>query len=522
MGTDFVRIPADAGGKRIRHLSLTDITMATELVQAQIGESVQGQTSNATGTIAGIIRKGETIYYLSNVEGTFQDSENLVFNGVTYGQILSATPAVYTPSTHVADPDQPRYIQKVDKRGAAYATFPEGTPQFDSFGRMQMSQMAALGEYYFNQEDQPGKYWTDTVNGGVVEHEVQTSMLVLRTPTTAGARAKRTTNQYHPYKVGTSQLVYIVATVGDQGKQNLKREWGYFDSYNGLGFRLEGTQLQVFMRTDIDGTVQENVVNQANWSEQTLETLITSDFVIDVSKRNIYWMDMAWAGRVRLGVVTPDGRRITCHVFQNANNGNFMPFRSMNLPIRWCQENTGTVGSISEMRIGTSVVFNESADFRFSGTLIHTSPAAPISFTDSNNYVPFLSFRPKLTINGRPNRIIGFHETFDWCSMGDALHVGIFVNPGLTGPDWRSDYIPSTMLETDIAATAMGQDAKPIESFIAGPNMTERVNLGDRIEKSFGLPADGVSQPEFVFAAKLLKPGGSGSLFYTKYWKEVR
>lgn len=385
-----------------------------------------------------------------------------------------------------------------------------------------MSQMAALGEYYFNMEDQPGKYWTDVAGGGSVTHEVQTSMIVFSTPTTSGAKAKRTTNQYHPYKVGTSQLVYIVATMGDTGKTNLKREWGYYDEFNGAGFRLNGTQLQVFLRSDVNGTIEERVINQNDWSNQSLMSLITSDFIIDVSKRNLYWIDFAWAGRVRLGVVTPDGRRITCHTFENANSGTFMPFRSMNLPIRWCQENTGPVGSSSEMRVGTSVVFNETADFRFSGTLIHTSPDAPITFTDSNNYVPFLSFRPKLTINGKPNRIIGFHETFDWCSMGDALHVGIFVNPGLTGPVWRSDYIPSTMLETDIAATAMGQLTKPIESFIAGPNMTERVSLGDRIEKSFGLPADGVSQPEFVFAAKLLKPGGSGSLFYTKYWKEVR
>ena len=66
----------------------------------------------------------------------------------------------------------------------------------------------------------------------------------------------------------------------------------------------------------------------------------------------------------------------------------------------------------------------------------------------------------------------------------------------------------------------------PIESFVAPMNSSGRAALGDRIEKSFGLGGN-PNPPEdakgvFAFAAKLQKPGGSATLFYTKYWKEIR
>ena len=44
----------------------------------------------------------------------------------------------------------------------------------------------------------------------------------------------------------------------------------------------------------------------------------------------------------------------------------------------------------------------------------------------------------------------------------------------------------------------------------------------ETVPKSFELPADGVTQPVFVFAAKVLKADTAVSFFYTKYWKEIR
>jgi hypothetical protein len=432
---------------------------------------------------------------------------------------------VHAQVVHLGDHLNPDRIQVVDARGAASVRFSEGEPQFDAFGRIQVSQMQSVGEYYHKGIDTPEKYWTKTIGSGTVTFQSQESVALYSTSTDSGARCQRTTNQYHPYKPGTSQLMYFSLVLGDTGKTNLLREWGYFDDFNGFGFRLQNSTLSVFLRSDISGTVVEEIVPQASWNLNTLDDPLLTEGVLHVDKANLYWMDMEWlgVGRVRLGVITPDGRRITVHEFRNGNSKSTLYMRSGTLPLRWNQQNLGTVASTSEMRVSCGVVFTESSDIKYQGTLIHHSPDAPIPITSSTEYVPFLSFRPKLTIGGVPNRIIGIHETFDWFADGDAMHIGIFVNPTtLTGASWSNTIVPLSMLQVDESATAMSQDGTLIESFIIGANSADRVNLGDRIEKSFGLPADGVTQPVFVFAAKVLKSGGTSKIFYTKYWKEIR
>ena len=160
--------------------------------------------------------------------------------------------------------------------------------------------------------------------------------------TASGDRAYRTTNQYHPYKPATSNLIYTSVACGDAGKTNVVREWGYFDDLNGFGFRLSGTTLQVFIRSDVTGSVVDTVVNQANWNDNILDNNTASDFVLDVTKLNVYWMDFEWmgTGTVRLGVLTPDGRRITCHTFENTNNVTLPFMRTATLPLRWGIKNT--------------------------------------------------------------------------------------------------------------------------------------------------------------------------------------
>jgi hypothetical protein len=531
--THSIQIPPDSTGKKLRHERLTDVVVTSETSQPSVGDPILGKTSGASGEFRADIRSSNIIYYIHLTTGAFTVGE-ILWDGVTdFATVVESSGEIYTPAVHVTDPDQPQYIQKVDKNGAAFATFPEGTPQFDAFGRMQMSQMIAVGEYYHIGEDQPSRFWTDTAGSGAIVHDANISMMVYSTGTDSGARVARTTNQYHPYKPGTSQLAIFSIVLSDEGKDNVRREWGYNDQLNGVFFRLEGTQLQAVQRSDTSGSVVDTVINQSDWNKNTLDNAVSSDFLLNVSKANLFWIDLEWlgVGGVRFGVITPDRRRIVCHEQQNANALNVTYMRSANLPLRWNQENFGVAGSTSEMRASCGVVFTESADVEYTGVLLHTSPEDPIKFTDSTQYVPFLSFRPKLLINGKPNRIIGFHETFDWASIGNAhLHICIFVkSPGfMTDAVWSDTIVAGSMLQVDrTGSITIPKTDKPIESFIVGPNSADRFNLGDRVEKSFGLPADGVTQAEFIFAARVLKEPDdvgtpSASLFYTKYWKEVR
>lgn len=461
--TKYVQIPADSTGKKIRHRVLVDLTLSTEYVKPVVGSAIHGQTSSAVGTLAGANRDGATVtYYLEGVTGAFQANENLT-NGaaVTYGVVSQIVSDVYASTIHLADPDIPEHVQSVDKFGAAFVTFPEGTPQFDAFGRMQVSQMQAVGEYSFVGEDYAGKFYTFTKGTASVTHDVQRSQMVFSTGTAAGDEAFRITNQYHPYKPGTSQLIMMTHAIGDSGKTNVVREWGYMDKGNGVGFRLNGTTLQVFIRSDVSGTVVEEVVSQADWNRTTALNDAISGFVLDVSKGNVYWIDFQWLGmgRVRLGVVSPDGRRVTCHTFENANKNAFPYMKTGTLPVMWRQYNSGVAASSSESRCTCAVVFSETADLLYQGELMHICPPFPVPVTSATEYKPFLSFKAKSKVNGVQNRIVGIHETFDWSCHGDSnISVGIFVLPNekwMSGVEWSDTIQPQTMLWVDQDATYM-------------------------------------------------------------------
>lgn len=514
----------DGTGKNLRYEKRTDVTVGSEVHLPPIGTTVYGSVSKSYATLSGAVREGSRItYYLKDCWGLFVEGENLTNqNGsIVYGNTVLVVNNVYTQSTNLADADVPEYTQKVDIRGAALTTFPEGTPHFDAFGRMQVGQMQAVGEYVHVGEDLAGKYWTQTVGGGAVTHDAQSSSMVFHTGTAAGDIARRTTNQYHPYKPGTSQLIYMSMAIGDSGKANVVREWGYFDNNNGVGFRLSGTQLQVFQRSSVSGTVVDTVVNQDEWSDNTLTDPVQSDFFLDATKGNIYWIDFEWLGmgRVRLGVFTPDGRRITCHAFQNANHNTVPYMRSGTLPLTWAQKNVNSVASASEMRLTCAVVFTETADLLYTGKLIHINPPKPITLTNSDKYVPFLSFKAKSIVNGIPNTIVGIHETFDWCSIGNSpLHVGIFVFPNesyLTNHNWTSTFSPGTMLYVDTNGTAIPQ-IQTWNGMVTGLNgsidtdILTVTSLTGTLDIGHVIVADGVT-PETIITGFITGSGGVGT-----------
>ena len=433
------------------------------------------------------------------------------------------------------------------------------------------------------------------------------SVVTFTIGTAAYDQAMRRSNQYHPNKPGVSQLIYIGITPALEGTQALPgqigvtREWGYFDRYNGFGFKLIDQKMYVFIRTSgnygTSGTTPtDTLIPQAQWNINTLLSNTTSDFLLDPTKENIYWMDMAFSGgQVHLGVLSPDGRRVQCHQFQ-FGNGTFIPsgggqgrapyMQTGTLPLTFNIYNNGnaTPATTSSMNWTWGAVFSEAADIQYTGTQIHVYPIQGPLIINSNatsnvyssttgtwsqgSYQPILSFTPKPMVNGLRNSMIGIHENFDFVSNGSSsIHVGICVFYGNTAANLRQasgapanwidgiTLIPQSLLRMDTSAYSMTQNYLDpnlgqvqtnyymIESFIAPANASVRYALGDRMYKSFWLPAfcdiapgtgvngtinnngvavDPNTYPIFVFACKALTPGVNPGVFYTKYWKEIR
>lgn len=495
--TNYVQLPPDGVGKAIRHRKLTDLVVNTNgytTIPAP-GITLTGASSGATGTLVGIYTTDTTNYYIENVSGTFTIGEVITNDtaSANYADLTSATYNIYEPSVNITDPKTPEYALSVEKasggRGAALVSFPEFAPQFDAFGHMQVSQMQAAGEYYHFGYDLAGAYYTDTAGSGAVVFNALASSMIYSTGTSGGDVARRVTNQYHPYKIGVSQLIYTSVTVGDVGVANCVREWGYFDEFSGFGFRLDGQQygtgtygLKVFIRNDSSGYPVDYEVPQDQWNVNTLISDSTSDMVgvlgakkLDVSKSNLYWMDIqGTVGRVRLGVVTPEGKRIVCHQFNWTNTfgggsvttsnlkfaGNGAAYsqsgitwatqiRHLSLPLSWGIRNTGTVAPINTvantMRVGAGVVFTESSDIKYTGVLTHITPPNPIRVTSSDNYQPVLNFKAKSKLYGPSISVIANNGGSPGLVVGSTYEIDVVGNTS-----WTSIGLPSGTQTSDI------------------------------------------------------------------------
>jgi hypothetical protein len=125
--------------------------------------------------------------------------------------------------------------------------------------------------------------------------------------------------------------------------------------------------------------------------------------------------------------------------------------------------------------------------------------------------------------------IVGSNVYCSQAMTGTVTSV-TFTNPGSTGT-----YEVNTIQTRAAQNSLIGNYAfKPIEGFVAPANSSGRASLGDRIEKSFGLgPNYNVAENAkgvFTFAARPMtvptstagNPNGNVSLYYTKFWKEIR
>lgn len=348
---------------------------------------------------------------------------------------------------HLGCAKHPDHIQLVDGRGQAYIRFAEGSPSLDAFGNLRVGEGTVLGSYDYAHGDGADLFQDLLALGGTVTWNQPTSETVLSVSGTNGSSASRTSNRYHHYQPGVSNLIIQTLAHGDAGKVGNVRRWGYFDATDGLFWELNGTALSVVIRSSVSGAVLETRINQADWNEDRLQGADVSVMTLDITKANFYFIDYAWlgVGEVRFGVLGPGGERNVCHVFKNPNSNTHAYMRSGCMPVRWENFNTGATGGTSEMRTICSAVYAQSRiDYTFwrFGDLERSVPIAVTART------PILSMRVKAGTH------IGIYpESLNLLVIGGAVKLEIIDDAVLTGATWA--LAGASLAEGDLGATAI-------------------------------------------------------------------
>lgn len=337
---------------------------------------------------------------------------------------------------HLADASEPEQTLAIDIRGSASVRFAEGQPTLSGFGSLKTVQARGLGVYESSLDTYESLFSTVTDLGGASTYNPIESSQVLSVSGASGSRCSLTTNRYHYYQPGSSNLFIMTVACGDMGKIGNKRRWGGFDANDGLFFELDGMTMNVVMRSSTSGGVSETKVARTAWNSDKLDGTGLSGMTLNLTGINVWWFDYQWlgAGRVRFGVFSPSGARIVCHAFENAGQFPLPYMRTGTLPVALENVNTAATGASSELRSVCSAVycegtFEDYAFWRFSDV--------DSSITGATTDTLAFSIRTLSTYNGKHNHVVVYPETLNvWCDQPVA--VTFWQNTNVTGGTWDS------------------------------------------------------------------------------------
>jgi hypothetical protein len=520
---DFVRIPPDSTGKKVKHLN-TVVLQISSLSKARgeifYGDTIEGETSGAYGTLVGTkLEFDQVSFNVVSVDDTWQVNENILINNEPIG-VIDYFERVFTPTSTLTDADTQNHL-KITEEGALLATSPEGSQTFDAFGYAQTTGISLVDAHTFIYGFSPERYWVEQINNGTVAIDAPKSLLKLSVDDSPESQASITSNLYYPYIPGEGNFIIFSLALSDEGKEGNTRRWGLFDDNNGLYFENKDGIFSINVRSSTSGTPVDRKYLRNELNGDRLDNPNTSRFILQQSKMNLYWIDYQWlgVGKVRFGMIAPDGKRVVLHTVENANSFNVPYMQSGTLPIRIENINNALTSGVSEIKLVCAAVMRQSDNLEYRGP-VFTHNADPEQDVDSTTWKHILSVRPKLTHNSRPNHRTALPTAFDVVVEGDPVRLDQFLYSSLDTPLFTSSPDPRSAFEIESRDSQTFTPGVRVNTIYFPTGVTHRT-----IDKFFphglALSADNVTQPTYTLAVKTVKAGGTSKVTLTLRWQEI-
>jgi len=468
----YVQVPPDSTGKKIGHTVTIEVGYDTGTIPFEIGDIVTGASSGVYGYIVkidGTTSSGTiTITLLTDSLTTFILAENLQVLSVTYAKTTTTGAPLYTPTVSVVDHRNPFVGQRINTRGAALTAFVEGEPSLDAFNNLRVSSGEMIAEYEHTQRDYGDLFSMESGSGATATHQQATATFLLSCNSTATAYIKRTTNRYHYYMPGTGTTTILTLGLSDTGRANNIRRWGYYDDDNGLFFELSGSTFRTVVRK---GGV-DIATNSNNFNNDKLDGTGISEFHLDVSKENFYWIDMAWlgVGAVRYGIVDSYGERVICHTnrYSNTSIGPYM--NTPHLPIRWENTNYGVTSGTSDIRVVCAAVYSDAHVLEGYTTWRNcdVESSASVGITTQTPLFSVRNSQANLLGSGI-NRVSIYPETLALFVNNGYVKMDLIVDAGITGSNWTSSSLSTIAYDSAGTSTNITPDSFKFISYNFGP-----------------------------------------------------
>ena len=279
----------------------------------------------------------------------------------------------------------------------------DGSTAYDAFGRLRVSNPLTIFDSK-NIMSKNNLFDEDLTGSGTVSYTSNTSTVNLNVTTASGDKVIRQSKRVMSYQPGKS-LLHLSTFVMATQEENLEQRVGMFDDNNGIFFEDTGTGYQIVRRTYATGSAVDDPIAQASWNGDKLDGTGPSGYTLDPTKASILFMDFEWLGMgsVRVGFVI-DGKFITAHTFLNANSLTTVYMQTLNLPVRYEIETTGTItGAATLEQICSSVMSEGGYAPKAVEQMIGTASLGGVNLTTAGTFYNLATIRIK---SGRPYAVI--------------------------------------------------------------------------------------------------------------------
>lgn len=388
----------------------------------------------------------------------------------------------------------------------------------DAFGRQRVSNPETLFDLTHIFDKQSIYVQENVTSGGTGTHLPNESSVMMAVTTTVGSRVLRQTKRYFSYQPGKSMLLFFTGVLTENVNPGIRSRIGLFDDGadktvdtggNGIFFEYSNGTFKIVKRTFITGSQVDTAVEAADWSEgDQLDGSGASGITLDVTKAEIFWVDLEWlgVGTVRCGIVY-NGEIIHLHSFHHANLINSVYMTRASLPIRY--EITRVSGVIAgRMKQICATVIIEGG-YQSTGRVV----SRPMVATRNMNTtpIPIMSVRLRSGYNRALINLLGAELM---STSIQSLIYEIVVGGTLTNANFVTQDALTSAAEYDISATGITGGRVVDSGFVSSANRQIQSDTGDLDAISSNI--EGVSE----IISLVVRATGGAATYAAMTWRE--
>jgi len=394
----------------------------------------------------------------------------------------------------------------------------------DAFGRTRVSNPLTLFDSSHRYRD--NNLWESLIvgTGSTVGFVTTQGLINIGIGTTVGCSVIRETTKTFSYQPGKSLLV-LNTFVMNSPKENLRQRVGYFGADNGIYVEVAGigsTSVGFVERSLSTGT--ETRVPQTEWNIDKLDGTGVSGITLDISKAQIFWMDIEWLGlgTVRVGFVV-DGKFVHAHSFHHANLIQSTYMTTASLPLRYEISNTGITTSSSLLKqVCSSVVSEGGYELRGLQQAVQTPITAPIDLpSPAGTFYPVLSIRLKSSPNRLDAIVILTALSLMGTGNGPQYNWQMRASATTSGGTWVSAG-PDSAIEYKIDGGTVSGGRVLASGFFSSANQS--VGTVDILKEAlfkFQLERNGLTGTPYELTLVVASDTAGADVFASLDWEEI-